>query len=53
MTLLEYLLAFLAISGYGCACMLVGYWYRGHRCAALGAVEPSPWRDYHSKETKP
>jgi hypothetical protein len=46
-------LAFLAIAGYGAMCGFLGYVYRGYRTAALGTVEPSPWRDYHSKETKP
>jgi hypothetical protein len=48
---LKFLLAFLALAGYGCVCVLLGYFYRGLRTAALGTVEKSPWAEYHSDKT--
>ena len=50
---LKFLLAFLALAGYGCICVLLGYFYHGHRTAALGTVETSPWAEYRSREHKP
>ena len=48
---LKFLLAFLALAGYGSICVLLGYFYRGYRTAALGTVEPNPWAEYHSDKT--
>jgi hypothetical protein len=50
---LKFLLAFLALTGYGSVCVLLGYYYRGYRTAALGTVEKSPWAEYRSREHKP
>ena len=50
---LKFLLAFLALAGYGCICVLLGYYYRGYRTAALGTVDKSPWAEYRSEEHKP
>jgi hypothetical protein len=50
---LQVLLVFLSLLAFGVGGFIVGYRYRGARTAALGTVEPSPWRDYHSKEHEP
>ena len=50
---LKFLLAFLALAGYGCICVLLGYYYRGYRTAARGTVDKSPWAEYRSEEHKP
>ena len=49
------ILGFFALLGFGALCLLGWYVVYCKECKKRmrGTVEPSPWKDYKPKETKP